>query len=108
MADQNSIYCPNCHKYTSIMPRVNYAWPKNNDIRYEICECNACDFFVLVQKIKGHIARIFPTPLPKPVDERIPTLIRSDLIEAILCSSVGAHRGSAVLARRALQNICLV
>ena len=33
--------------------------------------------------------------------------VKKDFEEALLCQSVGAYRGAAVLARRAVQSICL-
>jgi hypothetical protein len=50
---------------------------------------------------------LYPQSLPRPVDSRIPEVVSSDLKEALLCFSVEAHRAAAVLARRAIQVICL-
>jgi hypothetical protein len=107
MADIHSILCPNCKKNTNLISRSSYAWPKAAYVAYEIGECNSCDYFMLIQRTRGLITRILPTPLPKSVDERIPEPIKTDFTEAYLCLSVGAYRGAAVMGRRALQNICL-
>lgn len=107
MADQDSIYCPNCKKHTKFTGRVNYTPPRSNNFLYEIGECNACDFFLLIKRLNGLIVKIYPNPLPEPVDEKIPEAIRKDFEEANLCYSVNAYRAAAVMARRALQSICL-
>ena len=67
-------------------------------------QCNSCQKIVLVN---GSTHEIFPTPLPKPIDERIKGPIKDDFIESRRCFSIGAFRASAVMARRALQSICL-
>lgn len=107
MADNYSIYCPNCHKQTSITTRVNYQWPRDRSYSYEVAECNGCDFFLLVKRHGQQIQQVYPSPLPKAVDEKIPEKISKDFAEALLCLSIGANRGAAVLARRAVQTICL-
>jgi len=78
------------------------------DTLYEIGECNGCDFHLLVVRNRtgGSIRTIYPYPLPKKTDNRIPELVKKDFDEALLCLSVGAARGAAVLARRALQTMC--
>jgi len=53
------------------------------------------------------ILKVYPAPLPKEVDDVIPDNIKSDIIEARICLSVNANRAAAVLARRALQVICI-
>jgi hypothetical protein len=67
-------------------------------------ECNSCHQLVLVNDFTH---KIYPMPLPKPVDERIPHTIKCDFEESTTCFSIGAYRASAVMARRALQSICL-
>lgn len=105
MADHNSISCPNCHQRTAITTRAKYD---SSSGRYEIAECNGCDFFVMVKRNQSNsgISQVYPYPLPGATDERIPQKIRRDFDEALLCLSVSAVRGAAVLARRALQTIC--
>jgi hypothetical protein len=75
---------------------------------YEIGECNSCNFCVLLHRdrISNSIIAIYPNPLPRQTDSRIPPNIRKDLDEALLCLSIGANRGAAALARRAVQSIC--
>jgi hypothetical protein len=107
MADQNSIFCPNCKKHTYIIQRASYLWPKNNNVVYEIAECNSCDFFVLVERCKGNIQKIYPNPLPKSLHKKTPEFLKGDLEEANVCFSVGAFRATGVLARRALQLCCI-
>lgn len=107
MADKNSIYCPNCKKYTAIIARVSYQLPRDASIIYEIAECNSCDFFVLVKRLRGTIIKIYPDPLSKPLNKKTPDFLKKDLQEAYICFSVGAYRATAVLARRALQVCCI-
>lgn len=92
-----SIYCPYCHRYTALSNRGIY-------LNYWMGECNACHDVVLVNNYNG---TIYPHPLPKPVSEKIIEPIRKDFMEANLCFSVSAYRAAAVMARRALQSICL-
>ena len=42
------------------------------------------------------------------INGRIPEEVREDLEESLLCLSVAAYRGSAVLARRSIQQACLL
>ena len=107
MADNHSIYCPSCHKHTSVTTRSHYENPKNSQLSYQIAECNSCDFFLLTKRYKGKIGRIYPSPLPKPLHEKTPEFLKQDLEESYLCFSVGAYRATGVLARRALQLCCV-
>lgn len=112
MADLLSIYCPHCHKHTSLDPApIKYKhgydeyttqafWQKSHGNVWWMGVCNACEKPVLVLN-KGAV--IYPAPLPKPTDQSIPELIRSDLDEAKICTSAGAYRAAAVMARRAMQ-----
>jgi hypothetical protein len=51
----------------------------------------------------SHGHKIYPQPLPKPTDPRIPENIKKDLDEAKMCFSVECYRASAVISRRSLQ-----
>lgn len=107
MADNNSIYCPNCKKYTSITPRTSINSQKFSGVTHEISECNSCDFMVLVHRRNGGITKIYPKPLAKTVDENAPLFLKNDIEEAYTCFSAGAFRGAGVLSRRALQLCCI-
>jgi hypothetical protein len=50
---------------------------------------------------------MYPDALPEPVDERIPEKIRKDLEEANRDRATGSYRSAVVMARRALQLVCL-
>lgn len=112
MADLLSIYCPHCHKHTSLTPApVIYKansyeyttgafWEKAYQVTWWIGVCNACDEPVLVLN-RGD--KVYPTPLPKPSEQDIPAEIRADLDEAKICFSAGAYRAAAVMARRTMQ-----
>ena len=112
MAEILSIYCPHCHKHTSLDPaQVKYNhdyheyftgafWKKSADETWWMGVCNACENPVLVLN-RG--ASIYPAPLPKPTDQSIPEAIRKDLDEAKICFSSAAFRAAAVMARRAMQ-----
>ncbi len=97
-----SIYCPYCHKYTSLTIKASCGISTG---RWEIGECNSCHFVVLVHN-EGR-GGIYPNPLPKAIDNRIKEAIKKDYEEANLCFSVNAYRAASVMARRALQSICL-
>lgn len=107
MSDQNSIICPSCHQATAVAVRSKFDKP-NVGLSYEIGECNSCNFCVLIvrTRVNGNVSKIYPNPLPEKTDERIPETIKKDFDEALLCLSVGANLGAAVLARRALQTMC--
>ncbi|HIP21918.1 MAG TPA: DUF4145 domain-containing protein [Candidatus Pacebacteria bacterium] len=110
-----SIYCPYCHRYTSVDPApvkvddygeryVGAFWKKNSQEIWWMGVCNYCNNPVL---ILGRGDRIYPTPLPSPTDKNIPEAIRNDLDEAKMCFSVSAWRGAAVMARRAIQSAAI-
>ncbi len=107
MSDPNSIICPNCHQATAVAIRNAYDNTRTR-LRYEVGECNSCDFCVLLVKDRSNNSTkaVYPNPLPRQTDERIPTDIKKDFDEALVCLSVSANRGAAVLARRALQTMC--
>lgn len=67
-------------------------------------ECNSCHMVVLIHDVTK---KIYPSPLPKPINEKIKGAIKRDFEEANLCFSIGAYRAAAVMARRSLQSICL-
>lgn len=112
MAELLSIYCPHCHKYTSLDPAlVKYKdgyreyttqafWQKSGNEFWWMGICNACENPVLVHN-QGDI--IYPAPLPKPTEQSIPEAIRKGLDEAKICISSAAFRAAAVMARRAMQ-----
>lgn len=97
----NSIYCPYCHKYTylNILASIGI-----NTGSWSMGECNSCHNVVLIHNNTGDI---YPNPLPKSIDERIPETIKRDFEESTICLSVRGYRAAAVMARRALQSICL-
>ena len=121
MTEWVSIYCPYCHKHTSLRPApVKYEgvgdygstyrvttgafWEKDKGITWWIGVCNSCKEPVLVL---NNGTRIYPFPLPSQTDDRIPEHIRKDLDEAKISYSVKAYRASAVMSRRAMQSACI-
>jgi len=109
-----SIYCPHCHKHTSIeaapatyrdsfgsKQAIDALWEKRSDERWWIGVCNFCRNPVLVL---NNGDTVFPHPMPEPTDETVPLNIRVDLDEAKQCFAVSAWRATAVMARRALQS----
>ena len=117
-----SIYCPFCHRFTSLTPADGYAtpqyrgqtvialWKRNPNDQWWIGICNNCHNAVLVHDYEHYGDKhrdIYPSPLPTPTDERIPEHIRKDIDEAKLCFSVGCYRACGVMARRAIQNACI-
>jgi len=114
-----SIYCPFCHRFTSLTLASGYTnqkftvtalWKKNSNDIWWIGICNSCHNAVLVHEYESLGSKkrdIYPHPLPSPTDARIPEHIRKDIDEAKLCFSVNAYRACAVMARRAIQNACI-
>ena len=110
MSDTNSFYCPNCKSYSSLTNRASHDKDvKGVALRYNISECNNCDFHFLVLKHRttGKILQIWPKTLPGKVNDLIPEPIKSDYEEALVCEAAGSYRGAATLARRTLQVVCL-
>lgn len=115
-----SIYCPYCHRYTSlsVAPTTIHSGGRDyegsaiyndprNDTEWWVGICNSCQEAVLVHSMNGELIRVYPDPLPSSTDERIPDPIRADLAEAKTCYSAHAFRGCAVIARRAIQSACI-
>lgn len=112
MADINSIYCPKCRCHTNLICRTGYKRSLTDDkyLYYAVEECNNCQQHFLTIRLKnqyGQILKSYPEDLPKTVNSLISDSVKKDFEEALLCQSVGAYRGAAVLARRAVQLICL-
>jgi hypothetical protein len=112
-----SIFCPYCHKYTSLTAAeqrvstgsgayviVKAKWENDAHTFWWIGITNCCHTPVLIH---GDGDIIYPSPLPSPTDKRIPESIRQDLEEAKMCFSVNAYRACAVMARRAMQSACI-
>ena len=112
MPNYLSIYCPSCHRHTSLDPApVKYKsgsytytteafWEQDYQNTWWMGVCNSCNEPVLVLN-KGE--KVYPSPLPKPTDQNVPAAIRNDLDEAKQCFSVSAFRAAAVMARRVMQ-----
>lgn len=96
-----SIYCPYCHKYTYL---TTLASSPTETGSWSMGKCNSCFKVVLVE---DGTRKIYPEPLPKLIDDRIVEAVKRDFQEATVCFSVGAFRAAAIMARRALQSICL-
>jgi hypothetical protein len=117
MINDVSIFCPYCHRYTSLtvaQKEVNTGggrsiitkliWERSSESHWWIGICNNCKDPVLIHNIGD---TIYPHPLPSPTDVRIPEKIRHDLDEAKMCFSVDAYRACAVMARRVMQVTCI-
>jgi hypothetical protein len=112
MADLNSIYCPRCRCHTNLIYRAGYerSIAGGKYLYHAVEECNNCHQHFLTIRLKnqyGQILKSYPEGLPKTVNSLISDSVKKDFEEALLCQSVGAYRGAAVLARRAVQLICL-
>lgn len=118
MEHRISIYCPHCHKNTSLRSAQTHAHYGGHDFlvntetiiapnrsSWWIGLCNFCDEPVLV---KGEGDEYYPTPLPAPTDKRIPEDLRKDIDEAKKCFSMDCYRACAVLCRRSIQLACLL
>ena len=116
MATRISIFCPHCHRHTSLEPArvevegergkyyVGAVWHQSSNSKWWIAVCNYCKEPVLV---KNDGAIVYPHPLPQPTDRNVPEDIRVDLDEAKRCFSVSAWRAAAVMARRAMQSAAI-
>ncbi len=109
-------HCPHCNSLTWFTPApVKYhdsygdegtaraIWAAGTHVWW-IGICNGCNSPVLVRN-SGDV--VYPATLPSSTDELIPEDIRTSLIEAKLCKSVGAIRAAAVMARRCVQCACI-
>lgn len=111
-----SIYCPHCHRHTSLQPapveveagyrtyNVGAVWKQDYNSLWWIGVCNYCNAPVLVQ---NNGVTVYPHPLPQPTDANVPEEIRADLDEAKKCFAVSAWRAAAVMARRAMQSAAI-
>lgn len=121
MVNHIDAICPYCKVH------VNFSWTgatsgggsltnyleahfRNEKGVWVIGVCTSCKNCVLIngsQEDRHLIShKIYPYPLPSPVNEKIPSLIKKELEEAKLCFSVGAFNASAVMSRRSLQRAC--
>lgn len=125
VTEQTSIYCPHCHKHTALSVADGRKYESvvgdyiksgesiftNRTGMWWIGVCNSCSNCVLVRALKAPggyaIHEIYPHPLPKPLDGRIPDFIKKDVEEANNCLSIGANKAATGLARLILQLICL-
>lgn len=96
-----SIYCPYCHRFTHLEVKSSFG---NMHGDWDTAECNACHKVVLMNR---NTQVIYPNPLPREVDAKIKESIKKDFEEALQCFSVNAYRAVAIMARRALQSVCL-
>lgn len=114
-----SIFCPHCLKYTSIdsviittgtsiggnQVTTSGSWyDSKRKVSWSMKKCNSCQEVVL---LKNDGEKIYPSPQPSPTDSRIIDSVRCDLEESKLCFSVSAFNATAVLARRAIQSLCI-
>lgn len=115
-----SIHCPFCHQHTNVSPAIvdvakfRMSLPNPVPAAYfdgygrtwwiAVCNNRDCRMPMLV----NNHGTVIPTPQPPASDERIPDHVRRDLDEAKRCATVGAWRGCATMARRALQAGCLL
>lgn len=113
-----SVYCPHCRSFTALsaapaeyerdyggVSHTAALWKASHDKKWWIGVCNGCGMPSLVLN-SGEV--VYPHPLPSPTDSNIPPDIASDLNEAKMTFSVGCYRACAAMARRCLQNTCIV
>jgi hypothetical protein len=111
-----SIFCPHCHRHTSIEPapvevergyttfRLPAVWKQSHNSVWWIGVCNYCKSPVLAQN-EG--VTVYPHPLPQPTDAHVPEHIRADLDEAKQCFAVSCWRAAAIMARRTMQSAAI-
>ena len=105
-----SIHCPHCKERTALSISTNAnrqhnIWKNQFGHEWWIGICNGCGRPCLVCG-EGDI--VYPHPLPSQTDNSIPEALRRDLDEAKLCLSVNCFRACAVMARRCIQQACLL
>ena len=69
-----------------------------------MAKCNSCEGIMLVLD-EGEV--IYPAPQPSPTNIKIHEIIRCDIEEAKKCFSVSAFSATVVMARRAVESICI-
>ncbi len=109
--------CPHCGAM-STFSCVFSARGKHDEVFYPISvwSCHYCDRGIFLKHSPTeyrHVAEssveidvIFPSNEPN-VDERVPGGIAADFIEAAKCLNISAYKASVVMARRAIQKMCL-
>ena len=113
-----SLYCPHCKKHTALsvapaeyegdfggMLHTDAIWRKGDGQKWWIGVCNGCKEPSL---ILNDGATIYPQPLPSRTDPNIPKELARDLEEAKMCFSVRCYRACTVMARRSIQNACIL
>lgn len=113
-----SVFCPHCHKHTELsVARAKYEsdygqmyttpaiWETEQGREWWIGVCNACQQPCLVLE-RGLC--VFPQPLPNPTDPNVPKDLAGDLDEAKMCLATQCYRACAAMARRCIQNACIV
>lgn len=108
-----SVRCPNCKEMTALSLGLNgqgqaaCCEDKYGKIWWiGLCNSHGCGQAVLVQGFLGDV--IYPFPLPSSTDEHVPKNLSEDLDEAKMCFSVQCFRACAVMARRCIQQACLM
>ncbi len=76
--------------------------------KWRIGRCENCrrPLFLVVNEAETEIVKTFP-PISLDRPDHIPTGVADDYVEGNLCLSVGAHKASAAMFRRALQSAAL-
>lgn len=126
--NNRSINCPYCKRFTSFEVLSSgdsygngykYTDDSQKLISCYVVRCNnpQCQkiFYAEANNVSdmynnyapGNFIRFFPNAIPNPADESIVESVKKDFDEANLSLSVNAINGAAMLARRALQTLCL-
>src|SRR3989344_9315722 len=121
MLNHISAICPFCKVYVTFswteaddhgggLKEYPHVYFRNQKGIWVVGECPFCKNCVLLfgqgSNYSFVLKKMFPFPLPSPVDKRIPEKIKKDLEEAKSCFSVGAINASTGMCRKALQRAC--
>lgn len=77
---------------------------------WTVVECPACHNCSLIKFKSGsklEIEKIYPAVMPSPTNTKIKETIRMDIDEAKICLGANANKAAAIMARRALQKVCI-
>ena len=99
--------CPYCGAYADFDLRHEWTMPRRN-VPMGAWTCRACDMPVAgFKNSNGDPGEVQPVDARTREFPDVPASIAADAAEAFRCRAVAAWRGTAAMARRAIQQSCL-
>ena len=100
--------CPHCLREVRF-DIVAQTQTSPDHLYYEIQRCQACQELVYrhLDNTRTRVLAQWPPKGIRPVHPSVPAPIGADWREAHLCLSIGAFRGAAAMARRAVQGVAV-